>query len=224
MNVKIQAIQINQVNIYRFSVLPEERIKNLISELNVHYDKINNYLDSEISGETLNVEVIDSLAKLNEINRLAPYKLNNDPNSGDFRLGIDLLESVIALLKTGAGHHSTKQKLVNLGWGLIEKLYNFSFDNLVNNALFYQWLKSKNLIRNHSVMHWGDAFQCSQDSKIRFKPTESDLEDFYKKNQQRIYEYMVFEMNDHKQENDPMGNQQASEFYHYHQTMKQFEI
>ncbi|MDT9702673.1 hypothetical protein, partial [Streptomyces sp. P17] len=85
-----------------------------------------------VSGEHLNVEVIDSLAKLNEINRLAPFRLNNNPNSGDFRLGIDILESVIALLSTGAGHQSTKNNLIDLGWSLLNKLYSFSFDRLVD--------------------------------------------------------------------------------------------
>ena len=224
MDIKIQVIQINQVNIYKFSAFPEERIKNIVSELNVHYDKINNYIEAGISGDTLNLEVINSLAKLKEISRLAPYKINIDPYSGDFRLGIDLLESVVALLKTDAGHNSTQKNLLDLGWDLLEKLYSFSFDNLVNGSLLYQWLKSKDLIRNHTIIHWGGVYESTPDDKIRFKPTEDELESFYNRNQQKIHEYMVFDMNDNKEESNPMSDQQASDYYHYHQVLKQFEI
>jgi len=224
MDIKIQVIQINQVNIYKFSAFPEERIKNIVSELNVHYDKINNYIEAGISGDTLNLEVINSLAKLKEISRLAPYKINIDPYSGDFRLGIDLLESVVALLKTDAGHNSTQKNLLDLGCDLLEKLYSFSFDNLVNGSLLYQWLKSKDLIRNHTIIHWGGVYESTPDDKIRFKPTEDELESFYNRNQQKIHEYMVFDMNDNKEESNPMSDQQASDYYHYHQVLKQFEI
>jgi len=140
MNVRIQVILINQIHKYNFSAFPDDRIRALISELNVHYDKINNYLEAEVSREKLNVEIIDSLAKLNEINRLAPYRIDNNLNSGDFRLGVDLLESVIALLTTDAGHHSTRSNLLDLGWSLLSKLYSFSYEELVDSALLYQWL------------------------------------------------------------------------------------
>ncbi len=128
MNVEIKTIQINQINIYKLSVFPEDRIKILISELNVHYEKINNYNESGIIGEKIDVEVIDSLTKLNEIIRLgSPYKISYNQNSGDFRFGVDLLESVIALLNTEVGHQSTRNKLLNLGRDLIENRASFIF-------------------------------------------------------------------------------------------------
>ena len=224
MDIKIQAIQINQINIYNFSAFPEDRIRTLISELNVHYDKINNYLESEVSGERLNVEVIDSLAKLNEINRLAPYRLDTNPNSGDFRLGVDLLESVIALLTTNAGHQSTKKNLIELGWSLLHKLYNFSFDGLVDSAYLYQWLKNKNLVRSHSISCWGERYNGTSSTRIKFEPTDDELTDFFDKNQQKIFEYMAFEMLPNKEETNPFSNSQAVDFYHYHQTLVNFEI
>ncbi|EKO3590947.1 hypothetical protein N6C01_003426 [Vibrio metschnikovii] len=224
MDIKIQIIQINQINMYSFSAFPEDRIRILISELNVHYDKINNYLESEVSGEHLNVEVIDSLAKLNEINRLAPFRLNNNPNSGDFRLGIDILESVIALLSTGAGHQSTKNNLIDLGWSLLNKLYSFSFDRLVDSAFLYQWLKSKGLARSHSIYYWNGNYGNIKLTRIKFEPSDDELARFFDKNQQRIFEYMTFEMLPGKEEIDPFSNPQAEDFYHYHQTLMNFKV
>jgi hypothetical protein len=51
MNVKIQKINIIQINIYNFNTFPDDRIRGLISELNVHYEKINNYLEAKVSGK-----------------------------------------------------------------------------------------------------------------------------------------------------------------------------
>ena len=57
-----------------------------------------------------------------------------------------------------------------------------------------------------------------------FKPTEDELNEYYLNNQQKVYEYMVFEMDDHKEEIDPLSNFQAVEFYHYYETLKQIKI
>lgn len=224
MNVRIQAIQINQINIYNFSAFPNDRIRTLISELNVHYEKINSYLEAEVSGEKLNVEVIDSLAKLNEINRLAPYRIDNNPNSGDFRLGVDLLDSVIALLTTDAGHQSTKKSLLNLGWSLLSKLYGFSYEGLLDAALQYQWLKRKNLARSHGIARWGSSYGNYNSTRIKFEPSDEELNGFFLKNQQKLFEYMVFEMGPNKEEVDPFSDPQAGDFYHYHQVLSQFQI
>ncbi|MCX3310402.1 hypothetical protein ORN12_15575 [Pantoea vagans] len=220
MNVIIQAIQIN---IYNFNAFPYNRIKTLISELNVHYEKINNYLEAEVSGEKLNVEVIDSLVKLNEINRLAPYRIDNNPNSGDFRLGVDLLESVIALLTTDAGHQCTKKNLLTLGWSLLSKLYSFSYERLIDSALLYQWLKRKELVRSYNITHWGTNYGNVNLTRSKFEPSDDELDNFFNRNQQKIFEYMVFEMIPNKEEIDPFSNTQAVDFYHYHQLLRQFE-
>ena len=224
MNIKIQAIHINQINIYNFSAFPADRIRLLVSELNVHYEKINNYLEAEVSSEKLNVEVVDSLAKLNEIDRLAPCRLDGNPNSGDFRLGVDLLESVIALLKTNAGHVNTKKNLLNLGWSLLNKLYNFSFDGLVYSALLYNWLKGRGLVKRHSIDYWGGRYGSPNSSRIKFEPSDEHLNKFFEINQQDIFEYMVFNMDQNKEEVDPFSNFQAVDFYHYHQTLSNFKI
>ena len=49
MGVRIQEIQINQINVYSFSAFSDDRIRVLISELNVHYGKINSYFDADVS-------------------------------------------------------------------------------------------------------------------------------------------------------------------------------
>ena len=223
MNVRIQTIQINQINIYNFSAFPNDRIRALISELNVHYEKINNYLEAEVSGEKLNVEVIDSLAKLNEINRLAPYRIDSNPLSGDFRLGVDLLDSVIALLTTNAGHQSTKNNLLTLGRSLLSKLYSFSYEELVDSALLYQWLKRKNLVRSHNITCWTASYGNYNSTRTKFEPSDDELDDFFTRNQQKIFEYMVFKMIPNKEEADPFSNSQAVDFYHYHKLLSQFE-
>jgi hypothetical protein len=218
MNVRIQAIQIN---IYQLSAFPEDRIRTLISELNVHYDKVNSYLEAKIFGENLDAEVIESLAKLNEISRLAPYGINN-PDSGDFRLGVDLLVSVIALLTTDAGHQSTKKNLLDLGWSLHSRLYNLSYGVLVDSAFLYQWLKRKDLVRSQNMPLWRDNYSNSNSALIKFEPSDDELNDYFNKNQQKTFEYMVFKMGLNKEEINPFSNQQAIDFYHYYQTLSQF--
>jgi hypothetical protein len=222
MNVKIQAIIINQVNNYTLSAFPEERTKTLISELNVHYEKINNYIESEISGENIDIELINSLAKLNEISRLSSVQIIK-AYSGDYRFTIDLLESVIALLQCQAGNSSIREKLRVLGWQLMDKLYNYSFDNLVYDALVYHWLKSKNLIRSVSLRAWSSPLS-KPNNKIVFESTEQELDKFYEKNKQKLYEIMTFELNQSSELQDPFSEQQNQDYYHYHQTLKAIEI
>ena len=225
MNISIQKIKINQINIYRLNAFPEERVNILISELNVHYGKINGYIEAEIDVEKINIEVIDSLAKLEEISRLAPYRIDLGQHgcSGDFSLGIDLLNSVIALLQTAAGRDATRRKLLNLGWELLRKLYNYSFDELIDKSLLYHWLKSKNLARPNDVTSWRD-YNNSRDENLAFIPSEDDIESYYKKNNQKIYEYMVHEMSDSQSPSDPFLDAQAGYFYHYHQTLSNTKI
>lgn len=223
MNVKIQKIQIIQINIYNLSAFPHDRIRGLISELNVHYEKINNYLEAKVSGETLNVEVINSLAKLKEIDRLAPLLIDRNSHVNDFKLGVDLLNSVIALLGTDAGHQSTKSNLLTLGRSLLGKLYSISYDELLDSALRYQWLKSKNLVKSHNITRWRTNNGDYNSARIKFEPSDFELDDYFTRNQQRIFEYMVFEMTPDKQERDPFSNLQHVDFYHYHTLLSQFE-
>lgn len=227
MNVDIKVIQINQVNNYRLSAFPEERIKVLISELNVHYDKINNYNESGVTGEKINVEVIDSLTKLNEIIRLAPtYKINYEQNRGDFRFGVDLLESIIALLNTEVGHESTRNKLLELALNFLEDLYDYSIDSLINLSFLYRWLKKNDLVKNYSVRRstYYPIRKNTDNHKIEFKPSDEEIDAFYESNKQKIYKYMAFEMADGRQERDPLSESKESNYYHYFKSLENIKI
>lgn len=224
MQVQIKTIQIIQINVNKLSTFPKERIEGLISELNIHYDKINGYLECEVPSETLNVEVVDCLAKLNEIARLAPVKFDKNSYRDDFQLGIALLESVIALLEMGTGHNATKQKLLDLGWNLLGNLYDFSVGDLELSSLRYQWLKNKGLIKQYNMVSYRRRNDRNLDESLSAKFTEHELEEFYQKNKQYLYEYMAFYMKEGKQEFDQLDDTQASNFYRYHQTLAKFQI
>ncbi|MCK2087498.1 hypothetical protein MXC99_04830 [Thauera aromatica] len=217
--MNIIAIQINQIQIYRLSSFPEQRINQLVSELNVHYGKINNYIEAQIERERIDVEVIDSLTKLEEIARLAPHRIQVTPMSGDFRLGVDLLESIIALLNTQSGHASTRKNLLNLGWDLLRKLYPFSYERLVQEALRFSWLKRNNLVRSHEISRWNHQGTSQNESKVRFSPSEEEIDNFYNKNRQELYEYMIYEMGSDRSPPDPFDQLEAADFYHYHRTL-----
>jgi hypothetical protein len=218
------AIQINQIQIYRLSSFPEQRINELISELNVHYGKINNYIEAQIDQEKINVEVIDSLAKLEEINRLAPHRIQSSPMCGDFRLGVDLLESIIALLNTHSGHESTRKKLLNLGWNLLQKLYQFSYEQLKHEALLFNWLKHHDLVRSHEISRYGYPNAGQNDKKIEFSPSKEEIDEFYDMNRNEIYQYMVYKMGSDKSPSDPFRQAEAADFYHYHQTLSNVSV
>jgi hypothetical protein len=225
--VEIRAIQLNQVNLYQLSEFPKDRIKTLISELNVHYEKIKNYLESEVSGDKIDVEVIDSLAKLNEIYRLAPpYKISFEGSRADFRFGVELLESVIALLNTKAGSKPARNKLLELGWDFLDKLYNFSYDNLVSGSLFYHWLKKNNLLQARRAVptRYNHRGTSHTEPKIRFEPSDEEIEEFYEANKHEIYRYMIFEMNGTNEERDPLAQPQESNYYHYYKSLESVEI
>lgn len=211
--------QINIINTYQLSSFPEQKINELISDLNVHYGKINSYIEAKIDQEKINIEVIDSLAKLEEINRLVPYTIQSNSMTSDFRLGVDLLESIIALLNTQSGHESTREKLLNLGWNLLQKLYPFSYEKLKNEALLFNWLKHYNLVKSNGISRWDYQKSKPNDKKLKFSPSEEELEKFYENNREEIYQYMVHAMGPDIEPSDPFRQANAADFYHYHQTL-----
>ena len=218
------AIQINIIQIYRLSTFPEQRVNELISELNVHYGKINSYIETKIDQEKIDIEVIDSLVKIEEIDRLAPHRIQPNSMSGDFRLGVDLLESIIALLNTRSGHKSTRDKLLKLGWNLLQKLYSFSYERLKKEALLFNWLKRRNLVRPNDISRWGYKYSEQSGKKIEFSPSEEEIEDFYKNNREEIYQYMVYEMGPDRSPSDPFLQPDAADFYHYHQMLSNVSV
>lgn len=218
------AIQINNIQIYRLSSFPEQRINELISELNVHYGKINSYIEARIDQEKVNIEVIDSLAKLEEIDRLAPHRIQSNPMTGDFRLGVDLLESIIALLNTQSGHKSTRDKLLKLGWDLLRKLYQFSYEQLKNEALLFSWLKRHNLVRPHEISRWDYPRSSQNGEKLKFSPSKKEIDKFYENNREEIYQYLVYEMGPDKTPSDPFCQPDVADFYHYHQTLSNVSV
>ncbi|WP_157681919.1 hypothetical protein [Pectobacterium parmentieri] len=111
---------------------------------------------------------------------------------------------------------------MTLGWSLLSKLYSLSYEELVYSALLYQWLKRKKLLRNRNITRWGTNYGNSNSRRIKFDPSDDELDDFFTGNQQKIFEYMVFEMIPNKEEVDPFLSQQSIDFYHYHQLLSQF--
>ncbi|KKC98821.1 hypothetical protein [Photobacterium halotolerans] len=225
--VEIKVIQLNQVNLYQLREFPKDRIKTLISELNVHYEKINNYLESEVSGDKIDVEVIDSLVKLNEVYRLAPPdKISFEESRADFIFFVELLESVIALLNTKAGSKPARNKLLELGWDLLEKLYNFSYKKLVSGSLLYHWLKKNNLLqaRRAELTRYKHRRTSHTEPKIRFEPSDEEIEDFYEANKHEIYMHMIFKMNGTNEDRDPLAQPHESNYYHYYKSLESVEI
>lgn len=218
MEINIQSIkiQINKINFYKLSAFPEDRINNLISELNIHYAKINSYIEIEVGGEKLDIEVADALVKLEEILRLSPH--GGNLHGGDFGLGISLLDSVIAVLQTKAGHGNTRTKLLDLGWSLIGKLYPYSINKIIDESLLYLWLKSKGFASENKA-NFRRGHTPSKDEKLIFIPSEDDIQSFYQKNSQMIYEYMVYEMDGRRKPVNPFSDLQVRNFYHHHQTL-----
>lgn len=224
MKIKIQLIEINQIEIYKLNKTSEGRVENLISELNVSFNKINNYIEEGICKEFIDKEVIDSFSRLSEIDRLCFWVVGRNSCGANFKLGVYLLESVIVILKTGEGGKSIRGKLRDFGFGLLDKIYSFEFDDLVNKSLLYQWLKCNNLIKYDNFQPRYGVCNNRLEDQIKFEPTGDELEKFFIQKKQNIFNYMVFEMSDGKKEIDPMEDLNARKFYHYHETLRRFSV
>lgn len=221
MNTYIYA-RINIINNYKLSSFPEDRINTLVSELNIHYHKINEYIENEINEEKIRVEFIDTLSKLSEISRLAPAKIESNAFSNDYKFAVDILESAIALAQCSTQHPNIRKKIISFGWDMLEKIYGHSLESLIYKSLTYHWLKKRNLITTHYMQSWyGQPHK--NDNKIKFEPSESELEDFYQKNKQKLYEYMTFELNHSTKLHDPFSDQHQSDYYHYHKTLESLD-
>lgn len=223
MNFNITNTQINIINNYRLSAFPEDRINTLISELNVHYQKINGYIEHEISGEKVDIELIDALSKLTEISRLSPARIGDNTFSGDYRFAVEVLDSAITLAQSSSKNPSIRKRIISFGWDMLEKIYSYSFESLTKESLAYHWLKKRNLISTHRMRAW-DSYTHRNDSRIKFEPSDEDLEDFYQNNKQRLYEFMVFDLNRNTELQDPFSDQHKEDFYHYYKTLENLNV
>lgn len=211
----IITIKISTIQIIGLDLSQKQRINQLISELNVHFGKINKYIDEQVKGEKIDIEVIDSFVKLREIARLAQA----DSMSGESRLRVDLLESIIALLNTQSGSESTRTDLQSLGWDLLPQMYPFDYETLVQETLRFSWLKRNNLIRSERTPTRNYQSRSKNDNKKRYVPSEEEVDNFYKENRQKLYEYMINEMASDKSPPDPFSQSGATEFCYYHWTL-----
>lgn len=223
MSVSIRNTQINIINNYRLSAFPEDRINTLISELNVHYQKINGYIEHEISGEKVDIELIDALSKLTEISRLSPARIEDNTFSGDYRFAVEVIDSAIALAQSSSKNPAIQKKIISFGWDMLEKIYSYSFESLTNESLAYRWLKKRNLISTHAMQAWYSQ-PHKNDSKINFEPSDEDLEAFYQNNKQRLYEFMVFDLSRSTELCDPFSSQHKADYYHYYKTLESLNV
>ena len=123
--IEINAFQINIIQNYKLSLFPEDRIKALISELSVHYEKINKYIEIDMAEDKINFELVDIYAKLKEIMKLStPTVTISDPNSDDYKFATDLIESILALHKLPFASEKMRDNLAVLGWELLTKIHN----------------------------------------------------------------------------------------------------
>jgi len=215
MSIKIQAIAIN---IFQMSMFPNDRVSTLVSELHVHYEKINSYIDSKISDEVMEIEMIGALSVLKEISRLTSSE------------GEKILNSVIALLSCSAGSVEIRGKYKEFSLECLDGLFSGSLDCFIDQSLFYRWLKKNNLVGEDYNCQWfpeDDFFPGDDENKCRrivFSPDEKDIDQFYKKNKIRIYEDMVSEQNQFRDLRDPFDGAEAQDFYHYKMMLDEVEI
>ena len=228
-SIKINIININQFNFYNQNDTIKNIITTLISELNIHYGMINNYIDLEGTENLINIEICKTLVKLTEISSLA-LPNTNDQHDEIYKLNIKLIDSVIVILNMNVGQKELRRKLLNLGDELLSKLYNFNYDDLISESLRYLWLNQNKLIPTpYKVGYETNLFYTScknnntldSDEKIKFTPSDEEISAYHIENMQTIYQFMVFEMHNEFEINDPFDNEQACLFYHYHETLNQ---
>lgn len=222
MNVDIRNTQINIINNYRLSIFPEDRVKTLISELNVHYRKINFYIEHGVEEGKIDIELIDALSKLAEISDLFPRRVRDNLRSDDYRFAVDLLDSVIVLAQFPYGNSSIRKNIICFGWSLHKIIYGYQFESLMKESLFYHWIKKRNLIRTYAKAWYVRPHK--NDCKIRFEPSDEDLEIFYQKNRQWLYERMVFDLTSSTELCDPFSDQHKADYYHYYKTLENLNV
>ncbi len=195
------------VHTYQFHTFPAEKTLHFIREFNAHVK----HLDDQSSTDPLQAQMAHALTTLQQLYRLTPYRFDKVNHPDDYGLGIYLLKSIISLLNTRLGNHDTTVRLQRLGYLLLDKLYTFSYDDLLDSAFLYQWLLWKRLTPRHSSSNKG------------FSLSSEELHHYFIKNQQKIFEYMAFEMHRDKEEIDPLQHPDAIAFFRYHQALDAFE-
>jgi hypothetical protein len=212
-------VQLIQVNIFvSFGI---DRVRQLISELNVHYNTLLNYRESGLSAEELTKDLVDAYAKLYELDNLIRYRCGSSELT-------TILDSIIALLELTEQGQPVRSKLKALGKQIVEQLHPSSLNHLLDEALRYKWLRKYGLVspsmsspeRRVSSRFWqyGTAHEkpiINQPPYYRFEPTDIELEEYFNKNKVDLLHYLVNDVQPNSIAQNPMERPGVSDLYHY---------
>jgi hypothetical protein len=219
-------IQLIQVNVFlNYGI---DRVNQLISELNVHYNALKNYHENKLGvSDFAKKEIIDAYAKLYELSELLKFDKNKQST-------VSLLESTIALLKLTENGQPVRNKLKGLGKQIAQKLYDAPLNTLIEESLRYKWLRKHNLVlasmdsqERLISSHWMSNLESNSElpelpPHFKFEPDDSALEEYFESNKTYILHYLVNQLQENTVMQDPMRKSGASDMYHYTVYLEQF--
>lgn len=212
-------------NMYNLPIDIKRLFEEDIRKVNECFDKLNGYIEAQLSEEKINTKYIDIQVLLQKIYSFSKEPLYQQRYSYNFDESIltikkRILSSVITTLQLNYGHVTTRKKLITLGWDLIQDCYRlYDYDDLVYSVYRYEWLKKEGLLNGVSSYTRNYRFLDEEiDANKKYSIAEiSDktLEQFFIDNKTKIYRYMI-EMNSADKENNPIDDPLARDFYENH--------
>ncbi|POA74393.1 hypothetical protein [Pseudomonas sp. DP16D-R1] len=219
-------VQLIQVNLFvNYGV---DRVGQLISELNVHYNALLNYGENGLGeSEFAKKELIDAYAKLHELSEFLRHE-------GGTQTVTVMLDSIIALLKLTKLDQPVRGKLKSLGKQVVQWIHPDPLSQLLDEALRYRWLRKYNLVQ--PSMDSAERRVSSRWSKIdkhetqrlelppsyKFEPSDIELENYFNSNKVDLLHYLVKEVQPNVIMQDPMRRPDAKALYHYTAYLDQF--
>ncbi|WP_133251191.1 hypothetical protein [Novacetimonas pomaceti] len=206
MNINL-FIQVN--NFFVNGNRKDDSIEILTSKINVTYNNIKNSID--IEGHTENIFLIELISNCQELHRSCVEKSRTNKSFYDSILD-KLFASILLLIDNMEITEKLKDKFLNIAENIIEDRYRMNYHDINNEVLFYYWILKWGLVRKKTPILDFFIGQPEQNKETYSEPSSEEIDVFYEKNRQKIYEILLSHSGEYEIKN-PLDNWEISQFY-----------
>lgn len=209
---------------YFKSTNDSEGIK-LLTNLMTSFDNIKNKISKLQVPVNVDEKCIDLLTLFKSLN----CHLNMDSrlkHSGHklFSIKNEVLDSLLCLIKLDGISHRIRVEFIKFAFLVLKGTYeDIKFDDLVNDAFIFRFLKKEELIKPGRLVRYRRVpemhTQINSEKDKSFDPSDDEIEQFFKENRTQFFKLMM----SGKAESfkDPMSDFNSKKFYHYYLTLEE---
>lgn len=209
---------------YFKSTNDSEGIK-LLTNLMTSFDNIKNKISILQAPVSVDENCIDLLTLFKSLN----CHLNMDSRLKHsrhkfFSIKNEVLDSLLCLIKLDGISHRIRVEFIKFAFLVLKGTYeDIKFDELVNDAFIFRFLKKEELIKPGRLVRHRRVpemhTQINSDKDKSFDPSDDEIEQFFNVNRAQFFKLMM--CGEAENFEDPMDKAENNKFYHYYLTLRE---